>query len=55
MTPMEIAIGLAVLLGAISAFHGLWALGLPFPAKTEAQLARMVTGFRDRDQMPPRG
>ncbi len=36
----------------IAAFHLIWALGIWFPIKDEAQLARTVAGFRGIDRMP---
>lgn len=42
-----------LILLALSALHAAWAFGSTFPAATEADLARMVAGFRGRDRMPP--
>lgn len=49
-----LAVFLSLVLLAIAAVHLAWAAGSTFPATSEGDLARMVTGFARRDHMPPR-
>ena len=48
------AIVACLILGLIAALHFLWASGSHWPAQSEADLARRVTGFARAVTMPPR-
>lgn len=49
-----VSVFILVSLLAVSGFHLAWALGITYPAADQKSLARTVTGFRGRDNMPPR-
>jgi hypothetical protein len=51
---MLISALLCVVLLAISFAHLMWSLGVKWPTKDEALLARTVTGFEGATKMPPR-
>jgi len=44
---------LSIVLLVIAAIHLLWAVGVFWPIKTEAKLARAVIGAKGIDKMPP--
>lgn len=51
---MVIAGGIGIPLLAIAIAHLLWSLGIPWPIRDEALLARSVVGVPDVARMPPR-